>query len=33
VKGLEQVDLARVLEPDADAVFADIVRGSATPGG
>jgi 2,5-furandicarboxylate decarboxylase 1 len=32
VKGLEQVDLAQVLEPDADAVFADIVRGPATPG-
>jgi 2,5-furandicarboxylate decarboxylase 1 len=32
VKGLEQVDLAQVLEPDADAVFADIVRGLATPG-
>jgi 2,5-furandicarboxylate decarboxylase 1 len=32
VKGLEQVDLAQVLEPDAVAVFADIVRGPATPG-
>ena len=30
-RGLERVDLARVLEPDADAVFADLMKGSATP--
>ena len=30
-RGLERVDLARVLEPDADAVFSDLMKGSATP--